>query len=222
MQGCGPGNNSPRANKPSDQQRNGRRQNLETQHDTTHSTIGPRDARAYGWRSVNRSRYRGVDAGRFPLSRQQPGRIQFSNGLAMFTHTFAFPRREAARVLLKSSALFKKRAQGRPGARCTRGLACKRVKKRTRAYRFSGSSPAFPAQWFYGLFRALPGDRAFLSPSLRKSLPANLTPASRRQDHTTSPSASQARSSGATASTASHPAFVTIAIRPSVGRDGAS
>src|ERR1700748_1642634 len=31
-------------------------------------------------------------------------------------------------------------------------------KKRTRAYRFSGSSPAFPAQWFYGLFRALPGE----------------------------------------------------------------
>ena len=26
--------------------------------------------------------------------------------------------------------------------------------------------PAFPAQWFYGLFRALPGDRAFLPPSL--------------------------------------------------------
>src|SRR3979490_1484325 len=25
--------------------------------------------------------------------------------------------------------------------------------------------PAFPAQWFYGLLRALPGDRAFLSPS---------------------------------------------------------
>jgi hypothetical protein len=23
--------------------------------------------------------------------------------------------------------------------------------KRTRAYRFSGGSPAFPAQWFYGL-----------------------------------------------------------------------
>jgi hypothetical protein len=39
-----------------------------------------------------------------------------------------------------------------PDARCTRGLACKRQKeKRTRAYRFSGGNPAFPAQWFYGL-----------------------------------------------------------------------
>ena len=41
---------------------------------------------------------------------------------------------------------------------------------------------------FDGFLRALPGDRALLSPS--SALPsANLTPASRRQDHTTSPSA---------------------------------
>src|SRR6202011_1129688 len=50
----------------------------------------------------------------------------------------------------------KKRAQGMPGARCTRGLVCKLHKKmRTRAYRFSGNTPAFPAQWSYGLCRAL-------------------------------------------------------------------
>src|SRR4030088_1882089 len=29
---------------------------------------------------------------------------------------------------------------------------------RTRAYRFSGNTPASPAQWLYGLWRALPGD----------------------------------------------------------------
>ena len=53
-----------------------------------------------------------------------------------------------------------------PGARCTRGLVCKLVrKKRTRAYRFSGNTPAFPAQWFYGLCRALPGDEFVLPPS---------------------------------------------------------
>jgi hypothetical protein len=54
-----------------------------------------------------------------------------------------------------------------PGARCTRGLVRKMHKeKRTRAYRFSGGNPAFPAQWFYGLCRALPGDEFVLSPSL--------------------------------------------------------
>src|SRR5258705_914332 len=41
-----------------------------------------------------------------------------------------------------------------PGARCTGRLACKIAKKRTRAYRFSGGNPAFPAQWFYGVLRA--------------------------------------------------------------------
>jgi hypothetical protein len=53
-----------------------------------------------------------------------------------------------------------KREQGMPGARCTRGLVCKmHERKRTRAYRFSGGNPAFPAQWFDGLWRALPGDQ---------------------------------------------------------------
>ena len=63
------------------------------------------------------------------------------------------------------------------------------TKKRTRAYRFSGGIPAFPAQWFYGLLRALPGDRAFLPPSSLRSVcfSKNLTPASGRQNHTTSP-----------------------------------
>jgi hypothetical protein len=61
----------------------------------------------------------------------------------------------------------------------------------------SPEHPAFPAQRLYGLFRALPGDRAFLPPSLPRSLLLeNLTPASGRQDHTTSPSATSA-SSGA-------------------------
>src|SRR4029077_12744566 len=38
-------------------------------------------------------------------------------------------------------------------------------KERTRAYRFSGGNPAFPARWLYGLCRALPGDEFVLSPS---------------------------------------------------------
>src|ERR1700694_4569945 len=60
-------------------------------------------------------------------------------------------------------------------------------------------TPGIPARnGFNGLLRALPGDRACLSPSPAElvSQPgradvasANLTPASRRQDHTTSPSA---------------------------------
>src|SRR5437762_7308631 len=81
----------------------------------------------------------------------------------------------------------KQRAQGKPGADCTRGLVCQtHSNRRTRAYRFSRNSPAFPAQWVYGLLRALPGERACLPPSLAEDS-TSLTPASRRQDHTTSP-----------------------------------
>jgi hypothetical protein len=45
-------------------------------------------------------------------------------------------------------------------------------------------------------------------------------PASRHQDHTTSPSVSAPFVKGASASTASRPASVTIASAPRVGRDG--
>src|SRR6266498_4058485 len=62
------------------------------------------------------------------------------------------------------------------------------VKKAHTSIQGSGGSPTSPAQWLYGLLRALPGERACLSPSsLRSSLLKNLAPASRRQDHTTSP-----------------------------------
>src|SRR5260221_12214915 len=53
----------------------------------------------------------------------------------------------------------------------------------------TGNHPAFPAQWFYGLLRALPGDQACLTPSPAILL-ADLTPASGRQNHTTWPYAS--------------------------------
>src|SRR6185437_10612873 len=53
------------------------------------------------------------------------------------------------------------------------------------------SNAGFPCAMVYGLLRALPGDRAFLPPSPARcaSIAADLTPASGRQDHTTSPSA---------------------------------
>jgi hypothetical protein len=78
-----------------------------------------------------------------------------------------------------SLALHDERAQGRPGARCTRGLVCNVHKEvRTRAYRSSGEHPAFPAQWFDGLCRALLGDEFVLPPSLPE-LTAKLDPVGR-------------------------------------------
>jgi hypothetical protein len=62
----------------------------------------------------------------------------------------------------------------------------------------------------------LPGDRLVDTVTGEVTF-ANLTPAPRRQDHTTSPSASAPFVKSASASTASRPASVTIASRPSVG-----
>jgi hypothetical protein len=62
----------------------------------------------------------------------------------------------------------------------------------TRVVRSHRKSPGIPRAMVYGLFRALPGDRAFLPPSLAKMTSTNLIPASGHQDHATSPSASSA------------------------------
>jgi hypothetical protein len=112
----------------------------------------------------------------------------------------------------------KQRAQGMPGARSARSLAC-RKKTRELVTTVTPVHPAFPAQWFYGFLRALPGDRAWLPPS-PADYSANLTPASGRQDHTTSPSAFALFVTSVKASTASRLTSVTIAKRPSERRDG--
>src|ERR1700730_10434530 len=111
-----------------------------------------------------------------------------------------------------------------PGAQRTRSLVCEVVSSRcTRVFTAVATEiTRHPrTQWFYGLCRALPGDRLSCHRRLRKLLPANLTPASRRQDHTILPSACKTLSSEAPlAATASSPASVTIAIRPLSGVDG--
>src|SRR3979490_3427698 len=71
----------------------------------------------------------------------------------------------------------------------------------------------------YGLLRALPGDRAFLSPSLADLYSTNLMPASRHQDHTTSPSDSAPLLNGAVSVHRIPPRVDDVGQRPSVGQD---
>src|SRR5262249_32800529 len=77
----------------------------------------------------------------------------------------------------------------------------------------SAGYPGLPCAMVLRLIRDLPGDRAFLPPSLRGSLRASLAPASGRQDHTTSPSAA--------ACARLAPASTSIAARNSAYRDDA-
>ena len=121
--------------------------------------------------------------------------------------------------------------------------------ERTRVTTSTPESPDVPARnGFNGFLRALPGEPGLFAtitcgyvlskPGWADLNSANLTPASGRQDHTTSPYAttslvrslgnrSQAEARPATPSRAKRcrvhripcPTFVTIAKRPSVGRD---
>jgi hypothetical protein len=81
-------------------------------------------------------------------------------------HDSAFSRRDAPEPCMNHSPRHA-RAWGMPGARCTHSLACKMGSEHTSVVTTGPpESPGIPARnGFNGLFRALPGDRAFLSPS---------------------------------------------------------
>jgi hypothetical protein len=136
--------------------------------------------------------------------------------LAMTTkHTFAFSPHAVARGLPDSCRLALIKGAGNAGRPMRPTVSCAGwSRRRTRAYRSHRLHPAFPTQWFTAYFVLSPANRAFLPPSPAEMTSANLTPASGCQDHTTSPSASAPFVKGASTSTASRPASVTIAKRP--------
>ena len=64
------------------------------------------------------------------------------------------------------------------------------VVERTRVSQVTPESPGIPRAMVLRLIRALPGDLCLVATVVRGTCPATLAPASERQDHTTSPSAS--------------------------------
>ena len=95
-------------------------------------------------------------------------------------------------------ALGKQRAQGMPGARCTRSRLCSK-KAQASATTGTPQQPAFAARWFYipcamvltGSFVLFPvtGLSCHRHSQDARCVFASLAPASGRQNHTTSPSA---------------------------------
>ena len=73
-----------------------------------------------------------------------------------------------------------------PGARCTHGPRA--AKKHAAEPQVRAEQPAFPAQWFYGLYVISPVTRLCCH-RRERIVPVHLTPALGRQDHTISPSA---------------------------------
>ncbi len=89
---------------------------------------------------------------------------------------------------------------GKAGRRLAPAVRCAQMRWKTDAQRHTGQPerPAFPAQWFYGLCRALPGERCTIAPvALRMADGANPVGPRRhrkpwrtdpgRQDHTILP-----------------------------------
>jgi hypothetical protein len=132
-------------------------------------------------------------------------------------HNSAVSQHVFARGLLFGPAPSEKRAQGMPGARCARGLVCNDSGRAHTSIQVTPESPGIPRAMVYGLYRALPGARALWSPSSRGYL--RETWRQRRGVRTTRlHRPHRALSSEApSASTASRPALVTIAKRPSSG-----
>jgi hypothetical protein len=115
--------------------------------------------------------------------KQRVSQIQFRGLAARF-----------ARVLLSSSRPLQSEGAGNAGRPMRPIAACAMiVVERTRVSQVTPESPSIsPRNGFNGFLRALPGDRLSCHRRPRKLPFANLTPASGRQDHTTSPSASSA------------------------------
>ena len=92
-----------------------------------------------------------------------------------------------------------------------------------RAYRFGGFTPAFPAQWLYGLYEIVlvTGFLATIAGSKLSPL-ANLTPAPGRRTQTISPYALPRSSVATLRPSLPCPAFATMAYAPLVGQDGGS
>jgi hypothetical protein len=139
--------------------------------------------------------------------------IQFSNAASRSR------RATRASFVLNVLPTLNRRAQGMPGARRARSRVRKVESTRVSHHGHAGNTRHSPRNGFNGCFALSPVTG--LSCTVASGVTStNLTPASGRQDHTTSPSARSAPSSTRRLRP-SHPVptFVTIAKRPS-GWDG--
>ena len=83
------------------------------------------------------------------------------------SHTSTFSRRDFARVMQIRCLPLKREGAGNAGcALHPRSRVPKIAHLAHTSIQGSGNTPTSPAQWLYGLLRALPGERAFLPPSL--------------------------------------------------------
>jgi hypothetical protein len=152
------------------------------------------------------------------VARSSP-RLTFQTATAPFErHGYAISPRMRARLIM-NTALKASEGAGNAGRPKRPQPRVRNKKAHEQVHRRSPETPGIPRAMVLTVSFALsPVIGLSCHRRLADSYPRSLTPASRRQDHTTSPSATQAPSSEApAASTASRPTSVTIAKRPFVG-----
>jgi hypothetical protein len=139
----------------------------------------------------------------------------------LFTRTSAISPRRSREFCQSWSASEDQRAQGMPGARCARSLACEIKKHTSVVTTVTPSSPGIPrAMVLTGSF-VLSRVTGLFATLVSGVASTNLTPASGRQDHTTSPSASCAvRQQHISVHRIPSRVRDEPRIRPSMGRDG--
>ena len=118
-----------------------------------------------------------------------PGLRQVAHPGMTKKHIFAFSRRIAPEVCWKLFALGSQRAQGMPDARCTRDLMRNVHRKCAHEHTGQRRTSDIPCAMALRLITCSPRRTALLPPLRPEKLlpPGALTPAPRRQDHTSSP-----------------------------------
>jgi hypothetical protein len=125
-------------------------------------------------------------------------------------------------LLLSTSRPLTSEGAGNAGRRCARSRACSVESTRVSHHGHTGNTRHSPRNGLR-LTPCSPRGPGSLAPVISGISSANLTPASGRQDHTSSPSASSASVSRAiSVHRIPRSTSVTIAKRPSVGRDDAN
>jgi hypothetical protein len=101
----------------------------------------------------------GFRARRLAASRNDDGADTPPHSRGLNRPSFATCPAEAREKRRRKTVCPSDKAGGRRESRMLAAPAvpCAKKVERTRAYRFDRGDPAFPAQWFYGLSRALPG-----------------------------------------------------------------
>jgi hypothetical protein len=93
-------------------------------------------------------------------------RFEFQTAARFSRHDFAISPRVPREFYPERRAFIRSEGAGNAGRSMRPQPRVQKKAHECSHHGHTGNRPAFPAQWFYGVLRALPGDEFVLSPSL--------------------------------------------------------